>query len=564
MTAREHRLELLRVLYGGAAEAIEEQASRRLAAEAPGRTADPGEADTWLIAYADSFREPGVAPLRTLRTVIDRYFAPEIAGVHVLPFHPASSDRGFSVIDYALVEPAFGTWDDIEAPASGRRLMADAVLNHMSAQSPWFGAFLDGDPRFRAFFRTVDPGADLGAVVRPRTSPLVTTFDGANGPVHVWTTFSADQVDLDYRNPEVLLAALDVLLRYRRAGATAIRLDAIAFLWKVEGSPSINLPETHQLIELLRSWLDEVDPGTMIVTETNVPHAENLTYLGRPGRREAQAVYQFALPPLLLHTLANGDPAALVEWAGDLGELPRGRTYLNFTSSHDGVGLRPVESLLDEGAVAALTALCEQVGGVVNRRRAQDGSDVPYELASTWYALMTGIDSDPERALARHVLCQAFVLAMRGIPLLYTHVLLASENDVDGYHRSGVARDLNRANVELADLEVALADPSSRPSRALSAIRELLRWRSSCDAFHPDSPQIVRRSGAVVIVDRAGASGTLGRVLLNVGVEPVRIELGDGGWESLGPRSPVGESLTVPPLGSVWLVRAGGTAADRC
>ena len=260
------------------------------------------------------------------------------------------------------MDDSFGDWDDVAALAGRQRLMADAVLNHVSAESPWFTAFLAAEPGCLTF-RTVDPEADLSAVVRPRTLPMVTTFQGAEGPLHVWTTFSADQVDLDYRDPEVLLAALEVLLRYRRAGASVIRLDAIAFLWKREGSPSINLPETHDLIELLRSWLDEIDPGLMIVTETNVPHAENVAYLGRPGRREAQAVYQFALPPLVLHTLSTGDPAALVDWAAGLDELPPGRTYLNFTSSHDGVGVRPVEGMLLPAEVAALTALCERAGG---------------------------------------------------------------------------------------------------------------------------------------------------------------------------------------------------------
>ncbi len=242
----------------------------------------------------------------------------------------------------------------------------------------------------------------------------------------------------------------------------------------------------------------------MIVTETNVPHAENVAYLGRPGRREAQAVYQFALPPLVLHSLSTGDPAALVDWAAGLDELPPGRTYLNFTSSHDGVGVRPVEGMLLPAEVAALTALCERAGGVVNKRRLPDGSEGPYELASTWFSLMLAIDPDPEAALARHVLSQAFVLALRGIPLLYTHVLLASENDLDGYRRSAVARDLNRADIAAADLDRELADAGSRASRALAAIREMLRRRSSSDAFHPDAAQTVSRSGPVVIVERRG------------------------------------------------------------
>jgi sucrose phosphorylase len=530
------RLTLLRGLYGDAAESIEARAMARLAAMPRRQTSGPTQGDAWLIAYADSFRESGTPPLVTLRAVLDRYLAPEINGVHVLPFHPASSDRGFSVVDYAAVEPAFGTWDDIAALAAGRRFMADAVLNHMSAESEWFGSFLAGRSPFERFFRTVDPNADLTQVVRPRTLPLVTAFDGVDGPVHVWTTFSADQIDLDYRNPDVLLAALDILLRYCEAGATAIRLDAIAFLWKVEASPSINLPETHDLIELLRSWLDEVDPGVMIVTETNVPHAENVAYLGRPGRREAQAVYQFALPPLILHTIATGDPAELVAWASSLDEPPPGCTYLNFTSSHDGVGLRPVESILPAEAVRAMTALCESVGGVVNRRRAQDGTDVPYELAATWYSLMTSIDPDAERALARHILSQAFVLALRGIPLLYTHVLLASENDVDGYRQSGVARDLNRADVELGELEATMADQSSRSARATAAIRQMLATRASSDAFDPSATQRVSREGSVVIVERTGKTASA-RVLLNVSTEDATVD-----------------SVHVPALESVWMV----------
>lgn len=535
-TRSEHRLTLLRGLYGDVAESIEQRAMAKLGGASQHDTADPTNADAWLIAYADSFREPDTPPLRTLRRVIDRYLAPEVDGVHLLPFHPASSDRGFSVVDYATVEPAFGTWDDVAELATGRRLMADAVLNHMSAESDWFRSFLAGHPPFDRFFRTVDPAADLSEVVRPRTSSLVTTFDGAGGPISVWTTFSADQVDLEYRNPDVVLAALDILLRYCAAGATAIRLDAIAFLWKVEGSPSINLPETHDLIELLRSWLDEVDPGVMIVTETNVPHSENVAYLGRAGRREAQAVYQFALPPLILHTMATGDATALVEWASGLEEPPPGCTYLNFTSSHDGVGLRPVESILPAEAVRAMVDLCESGGGVVNRRRGHDGNDVPYELASTWFALMTAIDPDPERALARHVLSQAFVLALRGIPLLYTHVLLATDNDIERYRKSGVARDLNRADVDFRALEATMAGPDSRSARATAAIRKMLAMRSSSDAFDPSAPQRVTQQGSVVIVERTGATRTA-RVLLNVGTEDERID-----------------DTRVPALEAVWMV----------
>ena len=283
----------------------------------------------------------------------------------------------------------------------------------------------------------------------------------------------------------MLLAALDVLLRYRRwRHRDPARRDRAPV--EGRGSPSINLPETHDLIELLRSWLDEVDPGLMIVTETNVPHAENVSYLGRPGRREAQAVYQFApSPPLILHTLATGDPAPLVGWAADLGEPPAGCTYLNFTSSHDGVGLRPVESLLPAAAVHRMTELCESVGGVVNRRRAQDGTDVPYELASTWYSLMTAIDPEPERALARHVLSQAFVLALADPAALHARAAGIRQRH-RGYRRTGIARDLNCADIDVDALDLAMADSGVR-ARVTTAIRGMLRQRAASSAFHPDA-----------------------------------------------------------------------------
>jgi glucosylglycerate phosphorylase len=533
----QHRLELLRSLYGDAADDVERRARTRTEEERVGTSRAVDERDAWLIAYADSFVAPDQVPLVTLRDVIDRYWAPEISGVHVLPFHPSSSDRGFSVMDYAQVEPSFGTWDDVAALASGLRLMADAVVNHLSAEGVWFQAFLAGDRAFERFFRAVDPAVDLSAVVRPRTLPLVTEYEGVDGPIHLWTTFSADQVDLDYRNPEVLLAVLDVLLRYRAAGASAIRLDAIAFIWKVEGSPSINLDETHEIIEILRAWLDEVDPGLMLVTETNVPHPENVAYLGRSGRREAQAVYQFALPPLLLHTLSTADPTAFVAWASSLGALPPGCTYLNFTSSHDGVGLRPVEGVLSAAAITALVEVCERGGGTVNRRRLPDGSAAPYELASTWYSLMAAIDPEPDRALAKHLLSQAFVLALQGIPLLYVHVLLASQNDVEGYQRSGIARDLNRRDLRVRELEQIMSQPSSRSARATSEIRRMLQLRASSTCFHPDASQRIWSEATVVVVERVSQDGDIARVLLNVGSEPV-----------------AACGSTVPPLSSVWLL----------
>ena len=252
--------------------------------------------DVWLITYADQFQAEGEAPLATLERVLDGELAGVVDGVHILPFHPWSSDDGFSVIDYSRVDARYGDWTDITAIGNSRRLMVDAVINHISAESDWFGRFLADEEPYNRFFPVLDPDTDVSRVVRPRTHPLLTRYDTAGGERWVWTTFSADQIDLDYRNPEVIVAMLEVLLDYVERGAAAIRLDAVGFLWKDPWRPSIHEPETHAIIQLFRSCLDDVAPGTILISETNVPHAENISYLNTEPP-EVHAVYQFRATP---------------------------------------------------------------------------------------------------------------------------------------------------------------------------------------------------------------------------------------------------------------------------
>ena len=238
------------------------------------------ETDVVLIAYGDQVRAPSEAPLATLGRFLRDHTRGVVSGLHLLPHFPATSDDGFAVADFAAVDPALGEWRHVEDLAADFRLMLDAVLNHTSASHPWFTGWLSGDPRYAGFYLDVDPATDLTSVVRPRTTPLLTPFESGEGTRHVWTTFSADQVDLNYANPEVLLAATKELLRYVGHGARMLRLDAVAFLWKQPGTPCIHLPQTHEIIRLWRTVLDAVAPGTLLVTETNVPHRENLTYFG--------------------------------------------------------------------------------------------------------------------------------------------------------------------------------------------------------------------------------------------------------------------------------------------
>ncbi|MDX1522687.1 MAG: alpha-amylase family glycosyl hydrolase, partial [Anaerolineae bacterium] len=335
------------------------------------------ERDAILITYGDQIREPSRSPLQSLAEVFGENLSGVVSGVHLLPFYPYTSDDGFSVVDYLQVDPDAGDWSDLELLRQNFRLMFDAVINHISASSRWFQGFVAGDPAYANYFITEDPATNLSAVTRPRTLPLLTPVDTANGQQHVWTTFSPDQIDLNYSHPPVLLEIIDVLLFYVAHGAELIRLDAIAFMWKEVGTTCIHLPHTHRIIQLFRTILDAVAPNVLLITETNVPHAENLSYFG-DGQNEAQLVYQFSLAPLMLHTFYTGDATVLKNWADGLEQLPDTATFFNFIASHDGIGLRPVEGILTPEEVQTLADYTLRHGGQVSYKSNPDGSQSPY------------------------------------------------------------------------------------------------------------------------------------------------------------------------------------------
>ena len=216
------------------------------------------EKDAILITYGDMVQAEGERPLQTLADLLEVHVAGLVSSVHFLPCFPYSSDDGFSVIDYYQVDPQLGDWEDIARFRTHFRLMFDDVANHISAHSEWFARFKEDDPAYRHFFTVVKPDTDLSAVFRPRTLPLLTAVSTKAGQKYVWTTFSADQIDLNYAEPDVLFAMLDVLLFYVAQGAEFIRLDAIAYIWKEIGTSCIHLPQAHEIIKLMRSVLDEV------------------------------------------------------------------------------------------------------------------------------------------------------------------------------------------------------------------------------------------------------------------------------------------------------------------
>ena len=462
------------------------------------------ERDAILITYGDQFCAPGQPPLQTLRAFLDDHLQDAISGVHILPCFPYSSDDGFSVIDYRQVDPTLGDWDDVAAIGRGYRLMFDFVANHVSRQSAWFQAFLQGKAPHKDYFIVVDPATDLAQVVRPRALPLLTPVETINGTQHVWTTFSNDQIDLNYANPQVLLEMTDVLLHYVAQGAEIIRLDAIAYLWKEIGTPCIHLPQTHAVVKLWRAVLDAVAPHVLLITETNVPHADNISYFGAAlpetgSTDEAQLVYNFSLAPLTLHALQTGDASRLSRWAATLQPPAPGATFFNFIASHDGIGVAPARGILSEAEVQGLVEQTLAHGGQVSNKANPDGSTSVYELNTTLYDFLNDpAHLDPERDVARFLASQAILLSLAGVPGIYVHSLFGSRNCRECFAATGRARSLNRRKFDRYELEAALADPARHEGRVFDAYRRLLRLRRAAPAFHPAGGQQVLNLGSAL------------------------------------------------------------------
>lgn len=450
------------------------------------------EHDALLITYADQFQRPGELPLHTFIDFADRYLRGVVSGLHLLPFFPYSSDDGFSVIDYSKVKPEWGDWADITRLGNDFHLMFDAVINHISAESDWFQRFLRGEEAYQDFFISLPPDTDLSTVVRPRTSPLLTRFETAQGPQWVWTTFSADQVDLNYKNPQVLLSVVENLLIYVEKCAKLLRLDAIAYVWKEVGTPCIHMPQAHLLVSFLNALFKRAAPHVLLVTETNVPHRENVSYFGN-GHNEAHMVYNFALPPLVLHAFQTGSARVLSEWASRLTLPSMQVTFFNFLASHDGIGLNPARGILTEAEIEAVVARAVAHGGRVSSKTNADGSESPYEINISYFDALSDPDSDEplEKQVKRFLAAQAVMLALVGVPGIYVHSLFGTRNWQAGVRATGQNRTINRYRFNADQLAASLLAQGSLQQLTYQGYRRLLEARSASPAFHPHGAQLV-------------------------------------------------------------------------
>ncbi|NDV61320.1 hypothetical protein G0Q06_02515 [Puniceicoccales bacterium CK1056] len=517
-----------------------------------------------VITYADSIRRQGERPLQTLHAFCKTRLKGTLSTIHILPFFPWSSDDGFSVIDFREVQKDYGKWDDVEQLGSDFELMFDLVLNHCSRKSQWFRDYVTGIAPARWYFLPMDPKTDLSSVVRPRPWPLLTKTATRDGPAHVWTTFSADQVDLNWQNPDVLFEFLDILFLYLSKGCRIFRLDAVAFIWKQVGTNCLHLPETHEIVKFFRDVLDLVAPDAILLTETNVPHEENISYFG--DNDEAHMVYNFSLPPLILHALLMEDGTVLSNWAKLLPQLSPGQTFFNFTASHDGIGVRPLQGIIPDKDIQWLADEVVKRGGRVSMKANSDGSQSPYELNISYMEALRVID-DHALSLTRFLLSQAIVLAFKGVPALYIHSLLGSGNDYEGMEATGENRSINRKKWDADELDELLDDPDSPNALVFRKLAQWLAVRNQHPAFHPGSQMQVLDLDAGIFAflrtSRTKAEKIL--CLFNMTSKPREVFWADC-FPGIKPRDQVRELLsnkrvgakkgkiTLPPFHASWLM----------
>ncbi|MBC1548131.1 sugar phosphorylase [Listeria sp. FSL L7-1435] len=510
------------------------------------------EKNVYLIAYGDSIFEKNKHPLQTLNEFLQEYAQDVITDVHLLPIFPSTSDDGFSVTDYKQIDEQLGDWDDVQKMSENFRVMLDFVANHMSKSSDWFKRFSDNEAPYNQFFIEKDSQFDYKNVTRPRTSPLFHKYE--NGK-ELWTTFSEDQLDLNVRNIDCLVALTDVLLFYASKQATSIRLDAIGFLWKTSGTTCMHLPETHEIISLWRLLIDELYPNLQIITETNVPHEENISYFGN-GENEANMVYQFPLPPLVLHTFTCHDTTKLSTWAKSISQVSNTATYFNFLASHDGIGMRPATGILSDEEINSLVQKALQNGGQVSYKDNADGTQSVYELNINYGEALQNLEEDTTEELVtkKIIAAHSILLTLQGVPAIYYHSLLGSKNDLIGYEESGIKRRINREKLEKNQLARELESVSYRQT-IFTSLKKLVQIRRNHTAFSPFATQEILDLGADVFAIKRESDTECIYGIINVTSQDIRKTIAFSGTNLLTNQLVTSE-LELAAYEVVWIKKA--------
>ena len=450
------------------------------------------QSDVALITYLDTFYNNDEKNIQTLEQVLNTYLQDNVSIIHLLPFFPYSSDDGFAVIDYLKIKKGLATWSDIKKLSLKYKIMADLVINHCSSQSEWFQQFLNNQLPGKNYFLDYKDKFDTSKIVRPRSHDLLQIFKTKKSEKFVWCTFSRDQVDLNFKNKDVLIEFLKIIKFYLDQGISILRLDAVAFLWKKLGTNCINLNETHEVIKLFRLLLDASSQKTFLITETNLPNKENLDYFGNGN--EAQLIYNFSLPPLILYSMLYGNSTILRKWLMSMPPPMEGTTYFNFIASHDGIGIRPAEGLISEKNIKAILRRMKEFGGEVSYRKVEN-KNKPYEINIALIDALKGtIDNLDNFQIERFICAHAIMLSLEGIPAIYVHSFFGTENDYSGMQSTKQKRSINRKRYDLKDLRNKM-NKKTINSAVLKQLNSLISIRKKQPAFHPNATQFTLNLG---------------------------------------------------------------------
>jgi sucrose phosphorylase len=453
------------------------------------------ESDVVMITYMDTFQEKDKKHIDSLRKFMDLHLKDVISIIHILPFFPYSSDDGFSVIDYLQIKKGLGTWSDIKKLSANYKIMGDLVINHCSSQSDWFKQFLNNQSPGKSFFHYFKKPFDTTSVTRPRSHELLQKYKTRSGDKFVWCTFSRDQIDLDFSNQDVLLTFLQIIKFYLDHGVSVLRLDAVAFLWKEIGTSCINLPQTHEIIKLIRLIMDNYSKKTFLITETNLPNKENLDYFGNGN--EAHLIYNFSLPPIILYTMLFGDASILRKWLMSMPPPMEGNTYFNFIASHDGIGMRPAEGLIAEKNIKAILKKMKSLGGQISYRKINN-KQKPYEINIALFdAFKETIHESDNYQIQRFICAHIIMFSLEGIPAIYVHSFLGTENYYEGVKETNEKRTINRKKFKITEILKALQN-KTKEQKILNALKQILLIRKSQSAFHPNATQFTLNLGKEV------------------------------------------------------------------
>ncbi len=445
------------------------------------------EKTSLIICYGDSIYSNKKKSIKVFKTFFQKKLEKYFNTIHFLPFYPSSSDSGFSVKDHYKIDNKLGNWSDIKKISKSNDIMADMVINHSSARGLWFRNFLKSKKPGKDYFLTVDSKFDTSKVIRPRDHKLLKGINIFNKKEYLWRTFSEDQIDLDFKNPSVLLRFIKIMIYLIQNGVTVLRLDAIAYLWKENSTKCINLKQTHEIIKLFRIIINLLNVQTIIITETNLPEKENLSYFGK--NNEANWIYNFSLPPLLIHAFLFENSSYLNKWSENLPNTKYGNSYLNFIGSHDGIGIRPTEGIFNKKTLKNFIKRLKKNGSKFSFRKVQNKSKKVYEANITVFDALKKSDYDLKGKffLERYISAHSIIISFEGIPALYLNSLFGKSNDEAKYIITGNNRDINRYKWNYKNISKKLDNKNSKQSIVYKKISNLLRVRRKQKAFHPNA-----------------------------------------------------------------------------